>query len=124
MAQRYRTPNPENASLADLQAVRKAGNKETDRRCLVIIMLLTGSTREQVGEVLELGESAIQKIVRAFNTYGADGLVALETNGKKEAYFRATERGYPRRIRRPWTRPKDVLDSYCFSWTHPKEVSD
>ena len=83
MAQRYLAPNPENASLADLQAVRKAGNKETDRRCLVIIMLLTGSSREQVMNVLELSESAIKKIVKAFNTYGPDGLVAGRRTGRK-----------------------------------------
>jgi transposase len=77
------TPNPENASLADLQALRKAGNKETDRRCLVIIMLLTGSPREQVMKVLDLCESTIQKIIRAFNAYGADGLIAQKRTGRK-----------------------------------------
>jgi transposase len=83
MGQRYVSPNPENASLADLQAVRKAGNKETDRRCLVIIMLLTGSPREQVMKVFDLSESAVKKIIRAFNTYGADGLVAKRRTGRK-----------------------------------------
>ncbi len=83
MAQRYLTPNGENASLADLQAVRKAGNKETDRRCLVIIMLLTGSSREQVMKVCELSESAIRKIITAFSSYGADGLVAKRRTGRK-----------------------------------------
>jgi transposase len=83
MGQRYLSPNPENASLADLQAVRKAGNKETDRRCLVIIMLLTGSPREQVMKVFDLSESAVKKIIRAFNTYGADGLVAKRRTGRK-----------------------------------------
>ena len=83
MAQRYLTPNRENASLADLQAVRKAGNKETDRRCLVIIMLLTGSPREQAMKVLVLSESAIKKIIRAFNAYGVDGLVAKRRTGRK-----------------------------------------
>lgn len=83
MAQRYFTPNGENASLTDLQAVRKAGNKETDRRCLVIIMLLTGSPREQVMKVFDLSESAVKKIIRAFNAYGADGLVAKRRTGRK-----------------------------------------
>jgi transposase len=82
VAQRYLTPNAENASLADLQAVRKAGNKETDRRCLVIIMLLTGSPREQVMKVLDLSESAIKKIIKAFNAYGADALVAKRRTGR------------------------------------------
>lgn len=83
MAQRYLIPNPENASLADLQAVRKAGNRETDRRCLVIIMLLIGSSREQVMKTVDLSESAIKKIIKAFNNYGVDGLVAKKRSGRK-----------------------------------------
>ena len=82
MAQRYLAPNPENASLADLQVVRRAGNRETDRRCLVIIMLLIGSSREQVMKTVELSESAIRKIIKAFNAYGADGLVAKRRTGR------------------------------------------
>lgn len=83
MARTLITPNPENASLADLQVVRRAGNKETDRRCLVIIMLLVGSSREQVMKVADLSESAVKKIIRAFNAYGADGLVAKRRTGRK-----------------------------------------
>jgi transposase len=79
VAQRYLTPNPENASLAELQTVRKAGNRETDRRCLVIIMLLIGSSREQVMKTVDLSESAIKKIIKA---YGADGLVAKKRTGR------------------------------------------
>jgi len=75
-------PNPENASLADLQALRKAGNRETDRRCLVIIMLLIGSSREQVMKTVELSDSAIRRIIKAFNAYGADGLVAKRRTGR------------------------------------------
>jgi transposase len=82
VAQRYLTPNPENASLADLQAVRKAGNRETDRRCFVIIMLLVGSSREQVMKAVDLSESAVKKIIKAFNAYGADGLVAKRRAGR------------------------------------------
>lgn len=76
------TPNPENASLAELHAVMKAGNKETYRRCMVIIMLRTGSPREQVMEVLDLSEGGVKKIVRAFNAYGADGCVAKKRPGR------------------------------------------
>jgi transposase len=75
-------PNPENASLADLQAMRRVGNRETDRRCLVIIMLLIGSSREQVMKTVELSDSAIRKIIRAFNAYGPDGLVAKKRTGR------------------------------------------
>jgi len=82
VAQRYLAPNAETASLADLQALRKAGNRETDRRCLVIIMLLIGSSREQVMKTVELSDSAIRKIIKAFNAYGADGLVAKRRTGR------------------------------------------
>jgi transposase len=82
VAPRYVAPNPENASLSDLQAARKAGNRETDRRCLVVIMLLVGSSREQVMKTVELSDSAIRKIVRAFNSYGVDGLIARKRPGR------------------------------------------
>ena len=82
MAPRYVAPNPENASLPDLQAARKAGNRETDRRCLVIIMLLVGSSREQVMKTVELSDSAIRKVIRAFNSYGVDGLIAKKRPGR------------------------------------------
>ncbi len=82
MAPRFISPNPENASLADLQATRKAGNRETDRRCLVIIMLLIGSSREQVMKTVELSDSAVRRIIRAFNLYGVDGLVAKKRPGR------------------------------------------
>ena len=82
MPPRYIIPNPENASLSGLQAARKAGNRETDRRCLVIIMLLIGSSREQVMKTAELSDSAIRKIIRAFNSYGIDGLIAKKRPGR------------------------------------------
>jgi transposase len=83
VAQRTAIPNPENASLSDLQAARKAGNKETDRRCLVIIMLLIGSTREQVMKTTEVSESTIRRIINAYNRYGVDGLIAKKRPGRK-----------------------------------------
>ena len=84
MAARYLTPNAENASLADLYAAQRAGrNSETYRRCTVIILLLTGSTREQVMRGFDLSESGIKKIIRAFNSYGIDGLVAKKRSGRK-----------------------------------------
>jgi transposase len=79
---RYLTPNPENASLADLYATQRAGNRETSRRCTVIILLLTGSTRQQAMNAFDLSESGIKKIIRAFNTYGIDGLVAIKRPGR------------------------------------------
>ena len=83
VAQRYLTPNGENASMAGLLAAQAAGNKETYRRCLVIIMLLSGISREQVMKVTTLSESAVKKIIRAFNTYGVDGLIAHKRTGRR-----------------------------------------
>ncbi len=84
MAPRYLIPNPENASLAELYAAQRAGrNSETYRRCTVIILLLTGSTREQVMRGFDLSESGIKKIIRAYNSYGIDGLIAKKRSGRK-----------------------------------------
>jgi transposase len=82
MARVLTIPNPENASLADLYATQRAGNRETSRRCTVIILLLTGSSREQAMAAFDLCESAVHKIVRAFNMYGIDGLVAKRRPGR------------------------------------------
>jgi len=81
--QRYLTPNGENSSIADLHAVQRAGNKETYRRCFVIIMLLSGISREQVMKVTALSESGVKKIIRAFNLYGVDGLIAKKRPGRR-----------------------------------------
>jgi transposase len=82
VAQRYLTPNPENASLADLYATQRAETRETNRRCTVIILLLTGSSREQAMRAFDLSESAVKKIIKAFNSYGVDGLIAKKRPGR------------------------------------------
>jgi transposase len=69
--------------MADLRTVQAAGSKETYRRCLVIIMLLSGISREQVMRVTRLSESAVKKIIRAFNLYGVDGLIARKRPGRR-----------------------------------------
>ena len=51
-------PNPENASLADLYEAQRAGNRETNRRCTVIILLLSGSSREQAMRAFDLSAKA------------------------------------------------------------------
>jgi transposase len=45
-------------------------------------MLLVGSSREQVMKAVDLSDSAVRKIIRAFNAYGADGLVAKRRTGR------------------------------------------
>jgi hypothetical protein len=47
----------------------------------VIMMLLNGSPREKMIKVADLSKSAIKKIIRAINSYGADGLVARRLPG-------------------------------------------
>jgi len=51
-------------------------------RCLVVIMLLSGISREQVVKATTLSESAVKKIIRAFNLYGVDGLIARKRPGR------------------------------------------
>jgi transposase len=46
------------------------------------MMLLVKSSREQVMKTVELGDSAIRKIIRAFKLYGIDGLVAKKRPGR------------------------------------------
>jgi transposase len=103
-------PNPENASLAELYQTQRAGNRETSRRCTVIILLLSGSSREQAMRAFDLSESAVRKIVKAFNAYGVDGLIAkkkpgrtpLISAGQKEEIFEEFEE--PGRAQRTfWT---------------------
>ncbi len=53
----------------------------------MVIMLLVGSTREQVMKTVELTDSEIRKIVRAFNLYGVDGLVAKKRPGRTPLIF-------------------------------------
>ena len=48
MARPLAQPNPENASLSDLHAAVRAGSYETERRCMAIVMLITGIERQQV----------------------------------------------------------------------------
>ena len=92
MARALTVPNHENASLADLQAAIRAGNHETQRRAMVIIMLLTGSPRSQVMLALDLKESAVRKIIAAFNRYGVDGIVAQKRPGRPNALSEETAR--------------------------------
>jgi len=48
-------------------------------------MLLTGSSREQVMEVFDISESAVRKIIIAFNAYGVDGVIAKKRSGRNQA---------------------------------------
>lgn len=75
MAQPLILPNPENATLAELHTAAAAGSVATAKRCLAIIMLLTGSPREQVLRAAEASEASVRRWVQAFNARGIDGLI-------------------------------------------------
>ena len=81
MARPLAQPNPENASLADLHAAVRAGSYETQRRCMAIIMLITGIEREPVCRAIESSDSAVRKWIRAFNKRGIDGLIVRKRPG-------------------------------------------
>jgi len=81
MARPLAQPNPENASLADLHAAIRAGSYETQRRCMAIVMLITGIERKHVCTAMETCESAVRKWIRAFNHRGIDGLIARKRSG-------------------------------------------
>jgi transposase len=81
MARRLAQPDAENASLADLHAASRAGSYETQRRCMAIILLITGVEREQVCRAMEACQSAVRKWVREFNIRGIDGLIVRTRSG-------------------------------------------
>jgi transposase len=69
------TPNAENATLSELQALFKRGSIVTQRRCMGLIMLLNGCTTLQVCKSLAIGNRTLCKWVFAFNHCGIDGLI-------------------------------------------------
>jgi transposase len=85
MARGPAQPNPENASIADLQAAIRAGSYETQRRLTALLMLLTGSDRAQVCRAQMVGERAVRKWVAAFNERGIDGLIVAKRSGRPRA---------------------------------------
>jgi len=74
-------PNPENASLQELQKMFRIGTLETQRRCMAMIMLLTGSNRDQVCRSFEITNRTLRNWVFAFNVCGIDGLVSKKRPG-------------------------------------------
>ena len=81
MARALIKPNPENASLAQLHETIRCGSYETQRRCMAIIMLISGSDREQVQRAMQASSSALRKWIRDFNASGIDGLIAKKRCG-------------------------------------------
>ena len=75
MPQRLLQPNPENASLAELRATMDVGSSTTRTRCLAILLLVMGGSREQVCETIEKTEDTLRNWIKRFNARGIDGLI-------------------------------------------------
>lgn len=75
------TPNTENATLTELQALFKHGSVITQRRCMGIIMLLNGCTTTQVCGSLAIDNRTLRKWVFAYNHCGIDGLIEKKKPG-------------------------------------------
>ena len=82
MARKHEELNFENSSLQELQQLhRNAKSKITQRRCMAIMMLLTGSSQEQVCKIFEAEERSIRNWAFAYNECGVDGLIAKKRPG-------------------------------------------
>lgn len=81
MARALIKPNPENASLAQLHKTIRCGSYETQRRCMAIIMIISGSSREQTQRAMQASSSALRKWIRDFNDSGIDGLIVKKRCG-------------------------------------------
>jgi len=75
-------PNFENASLQELRATMIPASKETQMRFMAIIMLGTGSKRDQVMRACDVTARALRKWIAAFNKRGIDGLIVRKRSGR------------------------------------------
>ncbi len=75
MSHRFTKINFENASLTDIHDLMKSVVGETRLRCMAIIMVGTGSSREQVIYACGIDERTIRKWIALFNKKGTDGLI-------------------------------------------------
>ena len=96
----------------------QAGNKETDRRCTGHYHASHRLFQRAGDEVLDLSESAIKKIIRAFNCLRRRRSRCKETYRTKACYNRRAKRRDYRRVRGTGPRPEDVLDGVCFPRLH------
>ena len=76
---------------------------------------------EQVMKTVELSDSAVRRIIRAFNFYGVDGLIAKKRSGRTPL-LGVSRRKSSRRVRGAGTRPEDILDGVCLPRAYHKEV--
>ena len=82
MARRLLTPNQDNASIHALKQTARVGSNETSLRCTAIQFLITGVTREQVCQALEVTNRSLRKWINAFNARGIDGLIVRKRPGR------------------------------------------
>ena len=83
-------PNFENASLQELRATMIPGSRETQLRCMAIIMLGTGSNRDQVMLACDVTERALRKWIAQFNKRGIDGLIVRKRSGRPRRITKQT----------------------------------
>jgi len=81
MARPCREPHRANATLSELQQIFRIGSVESQRRSMAIIMLLTGSTREQLCRSFGVTDRTVRNWIFAFNTCGIDGLIDKKRPG-------------------------------------------
>jgi len=82
MSRKCTEPNFENASLDELRTAMQAGKKETQLRCMAIIMLGIGASRDQVLRGCGVTARALRQWIAAFNKSGIDGLVVRKRPGR------------------------------------------
>jgi transposase len=107
-------PNLENASLKDLRDTIPPGSKETQLRCLAIIMLGTGSTRDQVMLACGVTERALRKWISAFNEKGIEGLIVRQRSGRPKRIPKQKAKILKKDIENPQKSGRDFWTAKAF----------
>jgi transposase len=83
MAPKLIKPNPENASLAELETAAKAApTQRGHNRYRAIIALIMGFEHAAVAKLFGVSEKSLGRWVRAFNQSGIDGLIEEPRQGR------------------------------------------
>lgn len=77
------TPNPENASLAELETAAKcAPTQRAHNRYRAMIALIMGIPRHGVAKLFGVSERAVRRWISVFNEQGIDGLIDEPKSGR------------------------------------------
>lgn len=83
MSREQNTPNPENASLNELEtAANCAPTMKENNRFRAIIALITGVPRNSVAKIFGVTERTVRRWINAFNEKGIDGLILTPRPGR------------------------------------------